>query len=265
MTTQRNTAIVTGAGSGIGRALALSYAAPGVRLALVDQDAGRLQEAASLCERQGAAVARGHLDVCDRDALSAWIRTVDDERAIDLGITSAGIAGARNFGRLLEDPDRARAVIASNLIGTINTLDPLVERMCMRGRGHLAVMGSLFGFRGLPYCPAYAASEAAIHNYAEALRAALAAHGIRVTIIAPGFVATRMTREIFCPKPLAVSEHRAVRIIRRGLDRGAHLIVFPHLIYWAIRLSRLVPARWVDRALALVDVDVLESHETGSG
>ena len=257
--------LVTGAGSGIGRALALSYAAPGMRLALVDKDAGRLEETAALCQRQGAAVARGHHDVCDRAALSAWIRAIDDERAIDLVITSAGIASARNFGRLIEDPDRARAVIAANLIGTINTLDPLVERMCMRGRGHLAVMGSLIGFRGLPHCPAYAASKAAIHNYAEALRAALAAHSIRVTIIAPGFVATRMTREIFCPKPLAVPEERAVRIIRRGLDRGARLIAFPRLLYWAIRLSRLVPPRWIDRAVALVDVDVFESHEAGSG
>jgi len=257
--------LITGAGSGIGRALALSYSAPGVRLALVDLDGGGLQETASLCERQGAALASAHLDVCERDALSAWIRAVDDERAIDLGITSAGIASARHFGRLLEDPDRARAVMAANLIGTINTLDPLVERMCMRGRGHLAVMGSLIGFRGLPYCPAYAASKAAVHNYAEALRAGLAAHGIRVTIIAPGFVATRMSREISCPKPLAVSEERAVRIIRRGLDRGARLIAFPRLLYWAIRASRLVPPRWMDRAMALVDVDVFESYETGSG
>lgn len=257
--------LLTGAGNGIGRALALSYAAPGVRLALVDRDAGRLQETASLCERQGAAVACAHLDVCDRDALSAWIRAVDDERAVDLAITSAGIAGARNFGRLLEDPNRARAVVATNLTGTINTLDPLVERMSMRGRGHLAVMGSLLGLRGLPYCPAYAASKAAIHNYAEGLGAALTDHGIRVTIIAPGFVATRMSREIFSPKPLAVSEERAVRIIRRGLDRGARLIAFPRLLYWTIRLSRLIPSRWVDRAIGLVDVDVFESYEAGSG
>jgi short-subunit dehydrogenase len=254
--------LLTGAGNGIGRALALSYAAPGVRLALVDRDAGRLQETASLCERQGAAVACAHLDVCDRDALSAWIRAVDDERAVDLAITSAGIAGARNFGRLLEDPNRARAVVATNLTGTINTLDPLVERMSMRGRGHLAVMGSLLG---LPYCPAYAASKAAIHNYAGALGAALRDHGIRVTIIAPGFVTTRMSREIFSPKPLAVSEERAVRIIRRGLDRGARLIAFPRLLYWTIRLSRLIPSRWVDRAIGLVDVDVFESYEAGSG
>jgi NAD(P)-dependent dehydrogenase (short-subunit alcohol dehydrogenase family) len=222
-------------------------------------------ETASLCQRRGAEIACSLLDVCDRDALATWIRAVDDERPIDLAITSAGIAGARNFGRLLEDPDRARAVIATNLIGTINTLDPLVERMSMRGRGHLAVMGSLIGLRGLPHCAAYAASKAAIHNYAEALGAALAPHGIRVTTIAPGFVATRMTREIFCRKPLAVSEERAVRIIRRGIDRGARLIAFPRLLYWAIRLSRLVPSRWTDRAIALVDVDVFEPYEAGSG
>jgi short-subunit dehydrogenase len=253
--------LITGASSGIGRGLAASYAAPGVRLALVGRNAERLAEAAAQCTAQGATVTCGTLDVRDRARLAAWIRATDDECPLDVAIASAGLGGGRNFGRLLEDPDRARAVIDTNLLGTINTLDPVAERMLMRGRGQIAVLGSFSALRGLPYCPAYGASKAGVHIYAEALRAALAGHGIRVSIIAPGFVATPMNRDTTCPKPLLMSVDHAVRVIRRGLDRGAPLIAFPRFLYWGALLGRMLPTRWTDRMLARVDVDVPEFVE----
>ena len=256
--------LITGASSGIGRGLATSYAAPGVRLALVGRNAERLAETAAQCTAQGATVTCGQLDVRDRGALAGWIRAVDEECPIDIAIANAGMPGGLRFGRLLEDPDAARAIIAINLIGTINTLDPVAERMLQRGRGQIAVSGSFSAFRGLPYCPAYGASKAAVHAYAEALRAALAGHGIRVSIIAPGIVATPMTRDLVCPKPMLMSVDRAVRVIRRGLDRGAPLIAFPRILYWGTLLARLVPGRWADRALARIDVDVAEGGATAS-
>ena len=248
--------LVTGAGSGIGRGLAASYAAPGVRLWLVGRNAERLAETAAQCTAQGATVACETLDVRDREKLAAWIRAIDAQSPLDVAIASAGLGGGRNFGRRLEDPDRARAIIGTNLVGTINTLDPVAERMLMRGRGQIAVLGSFSALRGLPYCPAYGASKAAVHAYAEALRAALAGHGIRVSIIAPAFVDTAMSRDVSAPKPMLMSVERAVRVIRRGLDRGTPLIAFPRVLYWGTLLGRMLPRRWTDRMLARIDVDV---------
>ena len=253
--------LITGASSGIGRALAASYAAPGVRLALVGRNAERLGETASQCAARGAIVTRGQIDVRERAPLAAWIRAVDDECPLDLAIVGAGIPGGRTFGRLLDDPDAARAIIATNLVGSLNTLDPVVERMLARGRGQIAVMGSFSALRGLPYCAAYGASKAAVHAYAESLRAALAGYGIRVTLIAPALVATPMTDDLVAPKPLLVPVERAARIIRRGVDRGVPLIAFPRILYWGVLLGRLLPTRLADRLLARVDVDIREFTE----
>ena len=253
---QARSVLITGASSGIGRGLALSYAAPGVRLALVGRNAARLAETAALCEARGASVVCGQIDVQDRGALEIWIRAIDDECPIDLAIASAGVPGGRSFGRVLEDPDRARAIIATNLVGTMNTLDPVAELMLMRGRGTIAVLGSFSALRGFPFCPAYGASKAAVHAYAEALRAALGGYGIKVSIIAPGFVDTPLNQDAACPKPLLMQVHRAVSIIRRGLDRGAPLIVFPRVLYWGLMIGLLLPRRLVDWAVARVDVDV---------
>ena len=263
-TPQAQSILITGASSGIGRGLASSYAAPGVRLALVGRNAERLAETAAQCEAQGATVTCGRLDVRDRAALAAWILAIDDECSIDIAIACAGIPGGRSFGRLLEDPDRARAIIATNLVGTINTLDPVAQRMLMRGRGQIAVLGSFSALRGLPFCPAYGASKAAVHAYAEALRAALGGYGIQVTIIAPGFVDTPLNHGTAYPKPMLMQVERAVRIIRRGLDRGVPLIAFPRVLYWGLLLGRLMPKRWTDWALARIDVDVPERIEPAS-
>jgi short-subunit dehydrogenase len=250
--------LITGASSGIGRELAYSYAAPGIHLALTGRNKDRLAESVAHCRALGAAVTEAALDVRMHEQLAAWIRSIDRHHPIDLAIACAGITAGCNFGRLREDPEAARAVIASNLVGAINTVDPVVERMCMRGHGHVAMVGSIGALRGLPYCPAYSASKAGVHAYAEGLRSVVAAQGIRITIIAPGFVETPLNRDIVCPKPLLMSAARAVRVIRRGLDRGAPMIIFPRLLYWGALLSRLLPRKWVDRILAAIKVDIPE-------
>ena len=89
-TPQAQSILITGASSGIGRGLASSYAAPGVRLALVGRNAERLAETAARCEAQGATVTCGRLDVRDRAALAAWILAIDDECSIDIAIACAG-------------------------------------------------------------------------------------------------------------------------------------------------------------------------------
>ena len=167
MTPRPRSVLITGASSGIGRALAREYAAAGMHVALSGRNQDRLDTVAADCRAKGATVTVGLVDVRDRSELSQWILSVDDAHPIDLAIANAGITAGTGMGRLREHPDIVRNVIATNLVGTINTIDPVVERMCMRGRGRIAVMGSIGAVRGLPYCPAYSASKAAVHAYAE--------------------------------------------------------------------------------------------------
>lgn len=253
--------VITGASSGIGRALAIGYAAPGVRMALLGRDQGRLDEVAAQCRSKGAAVTTASIDVRDRTRMASWIRTVDDADPVDLAIAGAGVTAGLGIGRLREDPVVVRNVIAINLIGAINTIDPVAERMCMRARGRIAVVGSIGALRGLPSCPAYSASKAGLHAYAESLRPTLAAQGVGVTIVAPGFVDTALNRDIVCPKPLIMSAERAASIIRRRLERGDAVIAFPRLLAFGLQLTRLLPRRLTDLAFAAVHVDVPERAE----
>jgi short-subunit dehydrogenase len=254
--------LITGASSGIGRALALEYAAAGSQLALSGRNQERLEAVAAECRGKGASVTVGLIDVRDRNKLAQWIYSVDDAHPIDVAIANAGVTAGTGMGRTRENPDIVRDVIATNLVGTINTIDPVVERMCMRGRGRIGVMGSIGALRGMPYCPSYSASKAAVHAYAEGLRGAIARQGVGVTIIAPGFVETPLNSALISPKPLIVSDRRAAHVIRRGLDRGRAVIAFPRALYYGLMLTRLLPRRWSDAAFAAVHVDVPEKFDS---
>lgn len=253
--------LITGASSGIGRALARVYAEPGVHLALGGRNRERLEAVAAACRADGAEVTIVEADVRKRGALAAWIRAADDAHPIDLAISSAGITSGLGIGRLREDPEAVRAMLAINLMGSINTAEPLIERMCARGAGRIALMGSIAALRGLPSCPAYCAAKAAVHAYAESLRGGLAPQGVGVSLIVPGFVATALNVDIVAPKPLQISAERAARIIRRGLDRGRPVIAFPRLLYYGAYFLRLLPARVGDRVLRLAHVDIPETAE----
>ena len=182
--------LITGASSGIGRALALAYAEPGVRLALVGRDAARLEATAAGCRERGALVEAGTLDVRDRAAMAAWISAADAALPFDLAIANAGITTGLGPGDLTEDPDSVRAIIATNLLGVLNTAEPLIGPMCARRSGQLAFVGSIAGLRGLPYSPAYCVTKAGVHAYAEAIRARLEARGVLVSLVVAGFVKT---------------------------------------------------------------------------
>ncbi len=258
---QHRSILITGASSGIGRALALAYASPSARLALIGRDAQRLRDIAEAAAAKGADVACAQLDVRDRDAMRAWIAAQDGTRPFDLAIANAGITTGLSGEGLNEDPEAVRALLATNLIGVFNTVEPLIAPMCGRGRGHLAFIGSIAGLRGLPYSPAYSAGKAAVHAYAESLRGRLETRGVLVSLVIAGFVKTPLNDSIAAAKPLEVSEAQAAEIIRRGLARGKATIAFPIALYLAARLAHILPARLVDRILAQFDVNVPETKE----
>lgn len=255
--------LITGASSGIGHALARAFAGPRVHLALNGRSEQRLAAIAQECRAAGAVVRIGRTDVRLRERLANWIEAVDAEHPLDLVIAGAGISTGTGMGRRREIPEAVRGIVGINLLGVLNTVEPAMARMSRRGRGRIAIIGSMAAIRGLPYSPSYCATKAAVHCYAEAIRANLRQEGVGVTLIIPGFVSTAMNRDLRGPHLLETSAENAAAIIRRGLERAHPVIAFPRLLYFATHLTRLLPARLVDAAMNRVHVDVRETEERG--
>jgi short-subunit dehydrogenase len=253
--------LITGASSGIGRALALAYAAPGLHLTLLGRNEQRLSEVAVAAQARGASVTAMPVDVRDREAMHAAVLAADRANPIDLVIANAGITTGLADTAISEDPEAVRALLATNLFGVLNTIEPLISPMCARGQGQIAVIGSLAGLRGLPFSPAYSASKAAIHAYAESLRGRLERRGVLVSLVVAGFVKTPLNDSIDAVKPFEVSDVRAAAIIKNGLTRGRAVIAFPMTLYFATRLARILPPRFVDRLFTRFSVNVPETQE----
>lgn len=207
--------LITGASSGIGRALARLYAAPGVRLAISGRNSERLQAVAAECRERGAEVSAECVDVADMAAMNAWIARQDAARALDLVIANAGIS--TNGGGGGEDASRTRNVFAVNLAGVLNTVLPVIAPMRQRGRGQIAVISSIAGYRGFPMAPAYSASKAAVKAWGEGLRGWLADDGVGVSVVCPGYVRTNMTAKNRFPMPFLMNPGKAAKIIQKSL------------------------------------------------
>ena len=237
--------LLTGAGSGLGAALARRYAAPGVRLALIGRNETRLAAVEADCVARGATVDRASIDVTDRSALAAWIVAADEAKPFDLVIANAGISGGTSG--LGEIDDQSRLIFAINVDGVLNTIDPILPRMRRRGTGSVALMSSLASFRGLPGAPAYGASKAAVRVLGEALRGDYMPSGVSVSVICPGFVVTPMTARNRFKMPFLMNAERAAEITVAGLARGQGRIAFPWPMYALVRLIAALPGPLIDR------------------
>jgi NAD(P)-dependent dehydrogenase (short-subunit alcohol dehydrogenase family) len=233
--------LVTGGSSGIGRALALHYAAPGRIIGLLGRDDVRVREVADLCTGRGAAVEHAAIDVRDRDAMRGWILSFDRRHAVDLVFANAGLLGGARAGEMLEDGEFAALLMDTNVQGVMNTVQPLLAPLVGRRRGQIVLMGSLAGFVALPDSPSYCASKAAIMSWGLALREALRGASVKVNVVCPGFVTTPMTEQISGWKPGEVSAEDAVRRIVRGINRNNAIIAFPFTMAWLSRVGGVVP------------------------
>lgn len=245
--------LITGASSGLGAALAEDYAGPGMALALGGRDRARLDQTAERCRAKGATVAARAIDVTDAAAMADWIAQVDAANPLDLVIANAGISAGTGGGPGVEGgepPDQAARIFSTNVDGVRHTALPAIAAMQTRGRGQIAIMSSLAGFRGLPGAPAYSASKAAVRVWGEALRGQLARSGIAVSVICPGYIRTPMTDANRFPMPFLMDAERAARIIRRGLARNRARIAFPWPLYAAVWLLQALPPGWTDGLLA---------------
>lgn len=242
---QFQSVLITGASGGIGRALAIACAGPGVVLHLGGRDAARLAQTEAVCRGRGAEVWARALDVTDAVGMAAWIAGAG---RLDLVVANAGISGGT--GRVqAETTGQTRAIFAVNVDGVLNTVLPAMEAMAAqppdaRGvRGRIAVVASIAAFLAAPGAPSYCAAKAAVDRWTVATAANARRQGILLTSICPGFVRTPMTDGNPYPMPGLMDADRAARIILRGIAAGRWRIVFPWWMGALARTLALLPPR----------------------
>ncbi len=231
---------LTGASSGLGRALGLELAKPGVTLHLHGRDAARLSAVAAAARARGAVVTETILDVTDRDGMAAWIRDIP---GLDLVIANAGISAGPGRGNF-EEAGQIRAVFATNVDGVFNTVLPALER---RTR-HVVIIGSIAGLIALPTSPAYSAAKAALDFWVRGVAPRAAREGMIVTIVRPGFIRTPLTAKNPYPMPGLMDAERAARIIVTGIERGQRSITFPRWLAAFAWVGNLLPKQLLARA-----------------
>lgn len=244
------TAWITGASTGIGAEVAKLLAARGIPVAASARTAERLESLAA----EHASVTPFALDVADDAAVSETVGRIEERLGpIDLAILSAGTWISVNPARQF-DPEDFRRTMDVNFHGVVSAMAAVLPRMLDRGRGHIAVVSSVGGYRGLPRAGAYGASKAALINMVEAVRPELEAKGVKISLINPGFVRTPMTDVNKFPMPFLMEADEAARRIVAGLEAGRYEIAFPTRFVLVLKTLRILPNAvffWIVRRFML--------------
>ncbi len=188
-------AAITGAGSGIGRALACELAGRGTHLALSDIDPIGLAETVQRCEGSGVKVTSQIVDVADRPAVLEWAdQVVADHGAVHLVFNNAGVAlGATVEGMRFEDFEWLMRI---NLWGVVHGTKAFLPHLIASGEGHIVNVSSVFGLLGIPAQSAYNAAKFGVRGFTDALRIELdvARNGVSCTTVHPGGIKTNIAR-----------------------------------------------------------------------
>jgi short-subunit dehydrogenase len=235
--TGKRLAWITGASSGIGRAVALKLADRGWQVAASARSVEKLNILAA--ERPGLIQAYP-LDITDGRASSEVVRNIEQSLgSIDLALFSAGAymrESARQF-----DAGQLAEMFNLNVVGTGHVLEAVMAPMIARRAGHIAVVASVAGYIGLPGGGVYGATKSALITLCEALRPQLEREGVVLQVINPGFVDTPMTKTNDFPMPFLIKEDEAADAIIKGLESRRFEIVFPWKMKVAMKLLAALP------------------------
>lgn len=236
---------ITGASSGIGRALAQHYAAQGAVLGLVARRESLLHTLRDQLP-QAASHRLYPLDVTDHAALAAAAADfIACHGGIDMVVAAAGVSQG-TLTEYREDLAVFDRVVATNLVATVATFTPFIAAMKAQAKAgdrgcRLVGIASVAGIRGLPGSGAYSASKAAVISYCESLRVEMRASGIRVVTIAPGYIDTPMTQVNTYAMPFLMPAARFAAKAAATIERGAGYSVIPWQMGVVAKLLRLLP------------------------
>lgn len=248
-------AIVTGGGSGIGRALCLQLAARGAVVVVADLDLAAAEAVAREATGAGGRAEAARLDVTRAEDVAALVADVAARRGgLDLLFNNAGV-GVLGEARDLAVADWTR-VLDVNLRGVVHGVAAAYPRMVAQGRGHLVNTASILGLLpATPLMAPYAASKHAVVSLSRTLRVEGAAHGVRVSVACPGFVRTPIhaTMQVVGPRAPprgllgGISPEACAAGILRGVARDRAVIVVPGSARALALLGRLAPglAAWL--------------------
>ncbi|WP_436643420.1 SDR family NAD(P)-dependent oxidoreductase [Microbaculum sp. FT89] len=231
------TAWIVGASSGIGRAVALRLARDGVRVAASARDVAALED---LAAEAGGLVTVHPLDVTEDGAAARVLGEIEATHGpVDLAILSAGI-----WMPFRLDDIRVGAFadsVAVNYLGAVACIAALLPGMRDRDAGQIAIVASVAGYFGLPKSATYGPTKAALINLAESLRTEMDGSGVTVSLVNPGFVATRLTEKNSFPMPLLMQPDAAAERIAKGLRSRRFEVAFPRRFAWGMKLLGALP------------------------
>lgn len=228
-----------GASEGIGRELAIQLAQLGCVLGLSARNQARLEELRALC--QGKAHVLAACDVTDLNSLrSAWEVMTASWGAPDIIIYNAGTYDPMPAQKF--DYPKIEAMVDVNFRGALRLLDCILPTLIQKQSGHIVLVGSVAGYRGLPDAMGYGASKAALIHLAENLMCDLQPYGIRTQIVNPGFVKTRLTDKNNFAMPGMISPQQAATHIINGMQSNRFEISFPLVFATIMNMLRVLPS-----------------------
>lgn len=237
--------LITGASSGIGRALAAEFGRRGASVALLARREEELLKVAGEVERAGGRALVLPADVRDADEVGAAVaRAVELWGRVDVLVANAGISAVLPASEL--NAKEAGDIIAVNVVGAINSVAAVIPSMVERRSGHLVAISSLASYRGLPKSSAYSASKAAMSTLFESLRVDLRKSGVYVTTVHPGFIRTPLTARRK-RLPFLVEVDAAARKIVDAIERRKKTYAFPWQLAGVVRLLKYLPNAVYDR------------------
>lgn len=230
---------VTGASSGIGRGVALELARRGFTV----HATARRAEALADLEREAATlpgkIVAAPGDVTDREGIAALFARIEAQGPVALAVLNAG-------GAWRDDPQdfggaAFQRTFTVNVQGVANCVKPALNAMKARGRGQIAIVGSLIGYGGVPGAYAYGPSKAAVVSLAVGLKFHAQPLGVRVQVVNPGYVRTELTAGNRYPMPFLMECDAACRRLCDGLAGGGFEIRFPTRLAWLTRVVQSLP------------------------
>ena len=230
---------ITGASSGIGRALALKFAKEGWQVAASARREDLLNEISKLDKN----ISSFPLDVTDKEKCDEIFAQIKSKyQNIDICFFSTGTWDPRKEKDI--DIDQIKKTIKVNFFGTLNCIKAVEQYFKNRNNGHISIVSSVAGYRGLPNSTGYGASKAALNNLAESLYFDFGRHNVRISLISPGFIKTPMTDKNQFRMPFLKSPEFAADKIYKGLVNGSSFeIDFPKELTLILKLLKILPNR----------------------
>ena len=228
---------ITGASSGIGKALAIKFAQEGWNVAI----SARREELLKEISKSQKNISYFPLDVTDSEKCKSVFEEIKKKLGdIDISVFSTGIHDPKSEKTL--NIDKVKKIMEVNFFGTINSINSVYEYYKSRKSGHISIVSSVAGYRGLPAAGAYCASKSALSSFAESLYFDLKRHDVRVSLISPGFIKTPMTDKNDFPMPMIKSAEFAAEQMFKGLTKSKSFeIHFPKSFTSIMKVLKVIP------------------------